>query len=227
MEMMGDEKNNSTYEQVVIDKKKIEEKKVYTFLKRLLDISGSLVGLICLSPVFLVVSLLIKFENRKGTVFFSQTRVGKDNKQFKIYKFRSMVENAEDRLPELLKYNEVEGAMFKIKEDPRLTKIGKFIRKRSIDELPQLINVLKGEMSLVGPRPTLPREVMEYSPYDHQRFFVKPGCTGLWQISGRNNLGFKDMIELDIEYIKNQHIFYDLKIIIQTIVVLISLNGAY
>ena len=123
-----------------------------------------------------------------------------------------MVTDAEEKLKELLQYNEVSGAMFKMKEDPRITKIGKFIRKTSIDELPQLWNVLKGDMSLVGPRPPLPREVEEYSSYDKQRLLVTPGCTGLWQVSGRNSLGFEEMVELDLKYIANRNIFFDIKV---------------
>ncbi|WP_460291255.1 sugar transferase [Bacillus cereus] len=152
-------------------------------MKRLIDIFGSLCGLIFLSPIFLIVALFIKLEDPKGPVFFKQIRVGKDEKEFGMYKFRSMVVDAEEQLNDLLQLNEVSGAMFKMKEDPRITKIGKFIRKTSIDELPQLLNVLKGEMSLVGPRPPLPREVKEYTLYDKQRLLVTPGCTGLWQVT--------------------------------------------
>lgn len=143
-----------------------------------------------------------------------------------MYKFRSMVTDAEERLKDLLQYNEVSGAMFKMKEDPRVTKIGKFIRKTSIDELPQLLNVLKGEMSLVGPRPPLPREVKEYTSYDKQRLLVTPGCTGLWQVTERNNVGFKEMVKLDLEYINKRSLFYDLKIILKTIQIMVKSNGA-
>ncbi|WP_110927020.1 sugar transferase [Bacillus massiliglaciei] len=199
----------------------------YLRIKRFIDIIGSLFGLICLSPVFLLVAIIIKFEDPKGSIFFKQERVGKNEKNFYMFKFRSMVSNAEERLEELLKYNEVSGAMFKMKDDPRITKIGKFIRKTSIDELPQLWNVLKGEMSLVGPRPPLVREVNEYSSYDKQRLYVTPGCTGLWQVSGRSNINFKEMVELDLFYIKRRNIRYDLIIIFKTVLLLFGSRNAY
>jgi lipopolysaccharide/colanic/teichoic acid biosynthesis glycosyltransferase len=192
-----------------------------------MDICGALAGLICLSWLFLIVALLIKLEDPKGPVFFKQVRVGKDGKEFYMYKFRSMVTNAEELLESLLHLNEVSGAMFKMKDDPRVTKIGKFIRKTSIDELPQLWNVLKGDMSLVGPRPPLPREVAQYTEYDKQRLLVTPGCTGLWQVSGRNDLGFNEMVELDLKYIRERSILYDLKIILKTIKIMIKPNSAY
>lgn len=137
-----------------------------------------------------------------------------------------MCVGAEEKLAELLQHNEVEGAMFKMKDDPRVTKIGKFIRKTSIDELPQLWNVVKGEMSLVGPRPPLVREVVEYTEYDKQRLLVKPGCTGLWQISGRNDVGFSEMVELDIQYIQYLSFLNDIKIILNTVKVMVRPNGA-
>jgi len=205
----------------------INEKKSYLIAKRMMDMIGALVGLIALSWLFFLVAVLIKLEDRKGPVFFKQVRVGKDGKEFYMYKFRSMVTDAEEKLQELLKYNEVSGAMFKMKNDPRVTKIGKFIRKTSIDELPQLWNVLKGEMSLVGPRPPLPREVAQYTEYDKQRLLVTPGCTGLWQVSARNSVGFKEMVELDLYYIRNQSILFDLKIIVKTVFVLFGSKHAF
>ncbi|WP_437178003.1 sugar transferase [Heyndrickxia coagulans] len=204
-----------------------EEKKAYTILKRGMDIIGAITGLVFLSWLFLIVGVLIKLDDPKGSVFFKQIRVGKNGKEFYMYKFRSMVSDAEEKLKDLLKYNEIEGAMFKIKEDPRVTKIGKFIRKTSIDELPQLWNVLKGEMSLVGPRPPLPREVKEYTNYDKQRLLVTPGCTGLWQVSGRNSLDFTEMVELDLEYIQMRTVFFDFKIIAKTIKIILFPNDAY
>ncbi|MCI4620619.1 multidrug MFS transporter [Priestia megaterium] len=203
------------------------ESLVYLGLKRTLDIIGSLIGIILLSMVFIIVALAIKIEDPKGPVFFSQPRIGKKGKIFKMYKFRSMVTDAEIKLKELLQLNETTGAMFKMKNDPRVTKIGKLIRKTSIDELPQLFNVLKGEMSLVGPRPPLPREVAEYTNYDKQRLIVTPGCTGIWQVSGRSNIGFKEMVELDLYYIKNQSIFMDIKIIFKTVFVLFGSKNAF
>ena len=204
-----------------------EEKKTYTMIKRGMDIIGASMGLIFLSWLFLIVAVLIKIEDPKGTVFFKQVRVGKNGKTFYMYKFRSMVSDAEEKLKDLLKYNEIEGAMFKLKEDPRVTKIGKFIRKTSIDELPQLWNVLKGEMSLVGPRPPLPREVKEYTNYDKQRLLVIPGCTGLWQVSGRNSLSFQEMVELDLLYIRKRNSYFDLKIIIKTVFLLFGSKNAF
>ena len=199
----------------------------YIRIKRLIDIFGSLLGIVLLSPIILIVAILIKIEDPNGPVFFKQVRVGKDETKFYMYKFRSMVIDAEDRLNDLLELNEISGAMFKMKEDPRVTKLGKFIRKTSIDELPQLVNVLKGEMSLVGPRPPLLREVQEYSSHDKLRLLVKPGCTGLWQVSGRSNMGFEEMVDLDIQYIMNRNLLLDIKIILKTVMVMVNSKGAY
>ncbi|MGM0877134.1 MAG: sugar transferase [Bacillota bacterium] len=204
-----------------------QEKKSYLALKRLMDIVGSIIGLMITSIVLLSVSIAIKIEDPKGPVFFSQTRVGKNGKEFKMYKFRSMVTDAEERLENLLKYNETTGAMFKMKDDPRITRVGQFIRKTSIDELPQIWNVLKGDMSLVGPRPPLLREVAEYNDYDKQRLLVVPGCTGLWQVSGRSNIGFNEMVELDLKYIRKQSILYDIKIIFKTVIIIFHDENAY
>ncbi|WP_199618142.1 sugar transferase [Paenibacillus alkalitolerans] len=199
----------------------------YNKVKRLIDITGSLLGLIFFTPLFVTLAILIKLESPKAPVFFYQTRIGKDGKPFRMYKFRSMVPDAEEKLKELLDKNEIQGAMFKMKEDPRITRVGKFIRKTSIDELPQLINVLKGEMSLVGPRPPLPREVAEYSEYDKLRLTVTQGCTGLWQVSGRNQLSFEQMVELDLKYIKERSIAGDLKIILKTFKLLLGAKDAF
>lgn len=205
----------------------VNNKKGYLIAKRIMDICGALIGLICLSWLFLIVAILIKLEDPKGPVFFKQVRVGKDGKEFYMYKFRSMVTNAEELLESLLHLNETTGAMFKMKNDPRVTKIGRFIRKTSIDELPQLWNVLKGDMSLVGPRPPLPREVAQYTEYDKQRLLVTPGCTGLWQVSGRSSVGFKEMVELDLKYIESRNFWFDLKIIMKTILIILKPNDAY
>ncbi|WP_420488753.1 sugar transferase [Paenibacillus caui] len=188
----------------------------YLIMKRILDILLSLFGLLVTLPVFLVVALLIKLEDPKGKVFFRQTRIGKDERPFEMYKFRSMVANAEDLKKELLAFNEVSGAMFKMKNDPRITRIGKFLRKTSIDELPQLWNVLIGNMSLVGPRPPLPDEVAQYTEYHKQRLTVTPGCTGFWQVSARNSVGFDEMVQLDLAYIQHRSIMLDLKLILLT-----------
>ncbi|MFC3342915.1 sugar transferase [Paenibacillus abyssi] len=208
----------------------LERKKsmrLYLMAKRTLDITGAFIGMVLLLPVFLLVALLIKLEDPKGPVFFYQTRVGKNERVFKMYKFRSMVSNAEELLEKLLDKNEISGAMFKMKEDPRITKVGKFIRKTSIDELPQLWNVIRGDMSLVGPRPPLPREVDEYSSYDKLRLTVTPGCTGLWQVSGRNELSFREMVELDLKYIEQRGLLFDTKIIFKTIKVLAGSKDAF
>lgn len=205
----------------------VSDGKVYLLMKRIIDIFGSLCGIILLSFLFIIIAILIKVEDPKGSIFFSQKRVGVNGREFKMYKFRSMVWNAEERLAELLKFNEVSGAMFKMKDDPRITKVGKFIRKTSIDELPQLFNVLKGDMSLVGPRPPLPREVAEYSLHDKQRLLVTPGCTGLWQVSGRNSLGFAEMVELDLQYIRKRTLIFDIKIILKTVLVLFGSKDAF
>lgn len=204
-----------------------DKRYIYRGSKRIFDFVASLFGLIILSPLFLIVAIAIKVEDPKGPVFYSQVRLGKKQSPFKMYKFRSMIVDADKHLKELLSENEVDGAMFKMKEDPRVTKVGHFIRKYSIDELPQLVNVLLGNMSLVGPRPPLPREVAEYTEYDKQRLAVKPGCTGLWQISGRNDVGFSEMVELDLSYINKRSIMLDLSILIKTVAVFIKPNGAY
>lgn len=212
----------------ILKYQRIEPKqgKLYLFLKRSLDIFASLAGLIVLSPLFLIVALAIKIEDPKGSIFFSQQRCGKDNKLFPMYKFRSMVSNAEELLEELKEMNEMDGPVFKIKEDPRITKVGKFIRKTSIDELPQLLNVLKGDMSLVGPRPAIPHEVAEYNEYQIQRLLVKPGLTCIWQVSGRNTIGFDEWVEMDLEYIKTRSFLLDLKLIFKTVGVLFGDENA-
>lgn len=205
----------------------VKSKPAFEFTKRFIDVVGVLVALLFFLPLFIIIAILIKLDDPSGKVFFSQTRVGKDQKKFSMYKFRTMYPNAEQRLEELLKFNEVEGAMFKMKEDPRITKIGKYLRQYSLDELPQLFNVLFGTMSLVGPRPPLIREVVEYTPYDKQRLLVKPGITGLWQVSGRNSLSFQQMVELDLKYIQTNSILNDIKILLRTIVVIVRGSDAY
>lgn len=198
----------------------------YSVTKRLIDIVGSLCGIILLSPLFLIVAILIKLEDPKGKVFFAQKRNGRYPKTFKMYKFRSMVHNAEDLLKDLMDRNEQTGPVFKINDDPRITKVGKFIRKTSIDELPQLFNVLKGDMSLVGPRPPIPHEVDQYNSYQMQRLAVKPGLTCIWQVSGRNNIGFDEWVEMDIEYIKTRNLWLDIKLIFKTVGVLFGDDNA-
>lgn len=194
--------------------------------KRGIDLVFSTVGLIVLFPLFLIVGFLIKIDS-PGPIFFKQMRVGKNGSTFKIYKFRTMCFDAEEKLKSLKDKNEMSGKQFKIKNDPRITNIGTFLRKTSIDELPQLVNVLKGEMSLIGPRPALLEEVKEYSEYEKKRLSVLPGCSGLWQVSGRNNLTFDQMVELDLIYINNINFSNDLKIILKTLKVMLTNEGAY
>lgn len=186
-----------------------------------------MIGLVILSPVFLIVAIAIKLEDPVGPIFYAQVRLGKQQRKFKMYKFRSMVVDADKRLKKLLEFNEVDGAMFKMKEDPRVTTVGRFIRKYSLDELPQLVNVLLGQMSLVGPRPPLPREVAEYTDFDKQRLAVKPGCTGLWQVTLRSEADFEEMVRLDLEYIDRRGFWFDLYVLILTIAVFFKPNGAY
>lgn len=203
-----------------------EGKKVYKFFKRVIDITGSLIGLILASPILLVVGILIKLES-KGPIVFSQKRVGLTGKEFKMYKLRSMVVNAEELKKKLESQNEMSGPMFKIKDDPRITKIGKFIRKTSIDELAQLVNVLKGDMSLVGPRPSLPKEVDQFEDWMLERLEVKPGLTCYWQVMGRNNIEFEDWMELDVKYVRERSLWLDIKLIFKTFFVLFGDKNAY
>lgn len=196
------------------------------FMKRTFDVLGSAVLLILLAPVFLVVALCVKV-NDPGPVFFHQERVGKDGTRFQMHKFRSMVVDAEARLAELQARNEGAGVLFKMKDDPRVTRVGAFIRRYSIDELPQLWNVLVGEMSLVGPRPPLPAEVAEYERHVSRRLLVKPGITGLWQVSGRSDLSWDESVRLDLYYVENWSIVQDLLILARTVKVVLTTDGAY
>ncbi|MHA5180928.1 sugar transferase [Oenococcus oeni] len=192
-----------------------------------MDIFGGLFGLIL--SIIPIIFLAVRIKKDGGPVFYAQERIGKNGKSFTMYKLRSMVTNADDLKDTLLEKNELHGGLFKIKEDPRVTKIGRTIRHYSLDELPQFWNVVKGDMSLVGPRPCLKRELAQYSEHDKQRLLVKPGISGLWQISGRSNLDFADMIKLDLQYIEKRSIKMDLKICFKTIgIVLFSEDpGAY
>ena len=212
--------------QILINQKQVGSRRIYHFTKRVFDIVTSTLGLIVLSPVMAVIAYKVKREDG-GPIIYKQVRVGKNGKYFEMYKFRSMVVNADQLLFELKDQNEIDGAMFKMKHDPRITKVGHFIREHSLDELPQLINVLKGDMSLVGPRPPLPSEVEQYTAYDKQRLYVIPGCTGLWQATKRNDVGFNGMVELDLEYIKHASISYDLLIILKTIEVIFKPNSSF
>lgn len=202
------------------------KKPVYSFFKRLFDIVLCAIALIVLSPLFLVVAILIKREDG-GPVFFSQTRLTKGGKKFQMYKFRSMCVNAEEQLNDLMEQNEMDGVIFKMLDDPRITKIGKVLRKTSIDELPQLINVIKGDMSIVGPRPPLIREVEEYTPYHMRRLDVKTGLACYRECYGRSNIKNLDQwVESDLKYIRERSLLTDLKVILLTIKVVITCEGA-
>lgn len=198
----------------------------YKFIKRTFDIVASCIGLIVLSPVFLVTAVAIASEDG-FPVFFQQPRTGKSMKPFQFYKFRSMFKDAPERLKELMKDNEQSGAAFKIKNDPRITKVGMFIRKYSIDELPQLVNIIKGDMSIVGPRPILDFQMEACDRYDRQRMTVRPGLTCTWQISGRANITWEQWVEMDLQYIRNMSLLTDLKIILKTIPAVFKGEGAY
>jgi exopolysaccharide biosynthesis polyprenyl glycosylphosphotransferase len=195
-------------------------------LKRPFDAVASLIGLALLSPLFLALAALVKLDSR-GPVFFKQIRVGKDGREFEFYKFRSMVQNAEAMKTKLMHLNELEGPVFKISDDPRITSVGRFLRRTSLDELPQLFNVLRGDMSLVGPRPPLPAEVANYEGWQRQKLSVLPGITCLWQISGRNHIGFTEWMRLDIEYIRRQSFGLDMKILLRTLPAVLLRKGAY
>lgn len=200
-----------------IEKASDSNRRVYWFVKRIFDIIMSSVAILILSPVFLIVALAIYIDDPKGSPFFAQTRVGRHGKKFKFYKFRSMVSNAEELLDQLKEKNEKDGPVFKMKDDPRITRVGKFIRKTSIDELPQLFNILKGDMSIVGPRPSLPKEVSQYNDYQAQRLFVTPGLTCYWQASKkRDEIPFDEWVDLDIKYILERSWLVDIKVIIET-----------
>lgn len=201
------------------------KKRIYEISKRAIDIIGAGSGLLLLSPVIAIVACAVKFTS-KGPIFFSQKRVGKNGKIFEMYKFRSMVVNAEELKEKLAHQNEMSGPMFKMKDDPRVTNVGKFIRKTSLDELPQLWNVLKGDMSLVGPRPSLPKEVKQFEEWMYKRLTIKPGLTCYWQVSGRNNIDFEDWMKLDISYVEDRNLWIDIKLIFKTVFVLFGDKNA-
>lgn len=208
-----------------VEVRKKESSLIYAFSKRIIDIIGSLIGLLVLSPLLIIVGILIKLES-KGPIVFTQKRIGKDKKEFNMYKLRSMVVNAEEIKEKLKEQNEMSGPMFKMKDDPRITKVGKFIRKTSIDELPQLLNVVKGQMSLVGPRPSLPNEVKEFEPWMLKRLDVKPGLTCYWQVMGRNNIDFEEWMKLDVKYVNERSLWLDMKLIFKTFFVLFGDENA-
>ena len=199
---------------------------MYPFVKRAFDIVGAFAGLALAAPLMAVVALAIKLTSR-GPVLFSQVRCGRAGRLFRLYKFRSMTEEAEEVRASLANANEVSGPVFKIRGDPRITPIGRFIRKYSIDELPQLLNVLQGDMALVGPRPPIPTEVEHYEPWQLRRLEAKPGLTCIWQVSGRSDIGFEDWVRMDIEYIDTMSFWLDLKLLLRTVPAVITGRGAY
>lgn len=227
--------NNVTTEQLntkpsrrpMLDIDKINESKnAYRILKRIQDILVSLIGIIALLPVFIIISIIVFIECPTASPIFVQKRVGKNGKHFNFLKFRSMVPDAEDRLEELLDQNEMEGHAFKMKNDPRITKVGRILRKTSLDELPQLFNVLVGNMSLVGPRPPIPREVANYDEYQLQRLLATPGITCYWQtLPNRNDMTFDEWLEMDLDYIEDRSFKTDYTIIISTVFAVLGMNG--
>jgi lipopolysaccharide/colanic/teichoic acid biosynthesis glycosyltransferase len=194
--------------------------------KRVLDVVGAAVGLVLAIPVMIAIAIAIKIESR-GPVFYRSTRIGRGGRPFTFLKFRSMVDGADRHRQHLTHLNECDGPVFKISRDPRVTGIGRFLRVTSMDEIPQFLNVLRGEMSLVGPRPPLPEEVTQYEPWQMRRLEVRPGLTCLWQISGRSRIGFREWMRLDLEYIKHQSFWLDLRILLRTIPAVMSRDGAY
>ena len=212
---------------VVLDRKEqLHTKRGYWILRRGQDILFSLIALLALCPIMLIVALVVYIDDPHGSPFFAQTRCGRDGKLFKMYKFRSMYMDAEERLKDLLKDNEMDGPAFKMKDDPRITRVGGFIRKTSLDELPQLWNILKGDMSIVGPRPALPREVEQYNELQKQRMYVTPGLTCYWQIQPkRNEISFDEWMALDLKYIQERSFWVDWKIIFKTIGAVVHKEG--
>jgi exopolysaccharide biosynthesis polyprenyl glycosylphosphotransferase len=198
----------------------------YTVAKRVFDLVVGTAILVLLVPILPIVALMIKLDTR-GPVLFKQDRVGKDGRIFKFYKFRSMIHEAESKRDALTQQNEQDGPIFKMRSDPRITSVGRFLRRSSLDEIPQVFNVLKGDMSIVGPRPPLPAEVANYQPWHAKRLAVKPGITCLWQISGRSQIGFNEWMRLDLEYLKTRSFRTDLLIFLKTIPAVIARKGAY
>ena len=195
-------------------------------LKRVLDVVLAGIGIVATAPLWLAIMVAIKLDS-PGPAIFVQERVGLHGRRFRFYKFRSMYTGAEARLDELQSRNEVSGPVFKMRSDPRVTRIGLILRRSSLDELPQLLNVLKGEMSLVGPRPPLPKEVEAYTPSDSVRLTVKPGLTCLWQISGRSSVGFEEWMELDRRYVRSMSFGLDVNILVRTAWAVLSCKGAF
>ena len=204
----------------------VQDPLLYLISKRIFDLGVSLAGLVLLIPIMPLIAVMIKLDT-PGPVFFKQDRVGKNGKPFKFYKFRSMRQDADSRKQELEALNEKDGPIFKVRTDPRITSVGKFLRRSSLDEIPQIFNVIRGDMSIVGPRPPLPSEVESYQPWHLRRLDVTPGITCFWQISGRSHLSFNEWMRLDMEYIKHRSFKTDLTIFLKTIPAVIARKGAY
>lgn len=221
---MENKDNSSSFEKQY---RKINYKKkyVFSFIKRLVDIVASSLGIIILSPLIIILCFLVKVTSR-GPIFYVSDRVGKNNKNFKMIKFRSMRINAEKELDSLLTKNETGGITFKMENDPRVTNFGKFLRKTSLDELPQLFNIFIGTMTIIGPRPATPREVALYNDYQKQRLLVKQGLTCIWQVSGRSNTTFDEQIEMDLDYIERRNTWLDFVILVKTIPAVLFSKGA-
>ncbi len=221
------EKVNTKKRRPMIDRDTLSDGKGnYLVFKRIFDIFFSLIAILLLVPVFIIIAIVVFIECPTASPIFVQDRIGKFGKKFHFLKFRSMVPDAEQKLEELLDKNEMQGHAFKMKDDPRITKVGKFLRKTSLDELPQLFNVLFGHMSIVGPRPPLPREVEKYDNYELQRLYVTPGITCYWQTTpNRNDMTFDEWLEMDLDYIEDRSFKTDWRIILSTFIAVIDMNG--
>ncbi|MDH3216971.1 MAG: exopolysaccharide biosynthesis polyprenyl glycosylphosphotransferase [Candidatus Krumholzibacteria bacterium] len=225
------DKKNTSSEVVATDPPdrphvKIRSSPAYEICKRLFDLTVGCVVMVLLLPIIPLIAIMIKLDS-PGPVFFEQNRVGRYGRIFRFYKFRSMYREAERQKQEFESLNEQEGPVFKIRSDPRVTSVGGFLRRSSLDEIPQILNVLKGDMSLVGPRPHMPSEVAQYEPWHRQRLEIKPGITCLWQISGRSHVNFEEWMRLDIEYLRSRSFMTDLSIIVKTLPAVIQRKGAY
>jgi exopolysaccharide biosynthesis polyprenyl glycosylphosphotransferase len=208
------------------DEPELKARRVYDIAKRAFDFTLALVAVVLLSPLLIAIAVLIKFDSR-GPVFFTQERLGKGTRRFTMIKFRSMHVDGDERFKELMALNEATGPLFKMRRDPRITRVGRILRRTSLDELPQLFNVLAGSMSIVGPRPPLPRELAGFDRIQRARLRVLPGLTGLWQVSGRSDLPFEEMVRLDMEYIEKRSLLTDLRIIVMTVPSVVLGVGAY
>ena len=211
-----------------LDRRQVQQgRRLYRAARRFQDVLLAGAALAVLWPAMAAVALAIWLDSPGGSPFFVQQRVGQNGRLFRLYKFRTMVPDAEARLEQVLPCNEMDGPVFKMQRDPRVTRLGRWLRRAGIDELPQLLNVLKGEMSIVGPRPPIPREVAQYTDWDWGRLAVKPGLTCYWQVSGRSDVGFEDWMRLDLKYVEEQGFLTDMKILFKTVGVVLRGDGAY